>query len=84
MQFMYFLLIAALNNYVHSTIVTSLVSNQHTLSNTYVQYRSIITSFLHTWQHTIFCMQNAKVCHGSNNFYKISCGIFTRRDVEFP
>ena len=35
------------------------------------------------WQHTIFHVENAKVCHG-NNFHETSRGISTRQDVKFP
>ena len=36
------------------------------------------------WQYTIFHVENAKVCHGNNNFCETSRGVSTRQDVKFP
>ena len=49
-----------------------------------LQYRSIITSFLHAWHHVVFCVYGATLSRGKLNFHKTRCGISTRRDVVFP
>ena len=47
----------------------------------YIQYRSIITSFFHTWGHTVFRVESSIITRGNKILHimrrGISCNIYT-------